>query len=159
MDKDNDIKIEEELNQTIADLNNLDNITINIDDTIIDLSGINSSMNYNSSLYSYGNVTINGSTGAVGSSGFFSNGNTILTGNNTGSLTQSSLRVNGGAEIDGDLKVKGVSILETLEKIEKRLCILRPDPEKLEHFTALKKAYEHYKTLEALCEIQSEEKE
>lgn len=149
MDKDNDIKIEEELH------------TINIDNAIIDLSGINSSMNYNSSLYSCGNLTINNSAGAVSSSGFFGNENTILTGNNTtfGSLTQPSLHVNGGAEIDGDLKVKGVSILETLEKIEKRLCILRPDPEKLEHFTALKKAYEHYKTLEALCEIQLEEKE
>jgi hypothetical protein len=40
-----------------------------------------------------------------------------------------------------------------LATIEKRLSILTPDPAKLEHFEALQKAYQHYKTLEALCEI------
>ena len=35
--------------------------------------------------------------------------------------------------------------------MEQRLSILVPDPEKLEKFEALKKAYEHYKTMEALC--------
>jgi hypothetical protein len=40
-----------------------------------------------------------------------------------------------------------------LTTIEKRLAILTPDPAKLEHFEALQKAYQHYKTLEALCEI------
>lgn len=46
---------------------------------------------------------------------------------------------------------------ERLETIEKRLNILVPDPKKLEKFEALKKAYEHYKHLEQLCEIQDEE--
>ena len=45
-----------------------------------------------------------------------------------------------------------------LEAIESRLNILVPDPEKLEKFEALKKAYEHYKHLEQLCEIEDEEK-
>jgi hypothetical protein len=40
-----------------------------------------------------------------------------------------------------------------LATIEKRLAILTPDPAKLEHFEALQKAYDHYKTLEALCEV------
>jgi hypothetical protein len=53
---------------------------------------------------------------------------------------------------NSDIQIKGVSILETLEKIEKRLHILRPDPEKLAHYESLRKAYEHYKILEALCE-------
>ena len=44
-----------------------------------------------------------------------------------------------------------------LETIEKRLNILVPDPKKLEKFEALKKAYEHYKQLEQLCEIEDEE--
>jgi hypothetical protein len=64
-----------------------------------------------------------------------------------------TLQVKGDAEFDGDVKIKGVSIAETLDTITKRLAILVPDPAKLEHFAALKKAYEHYKTLEALCEI------
>jgi hypothetical protein len=48
------------------------------------------------------------------------------------------------------------SIENRLDKIEKRLSILVPDPEKIEKFEALKKAYEHYKTLESLCELEEE---
>jgi hypothetical protein len=43
-----------------------------------------------------------------------------------------------------------------MEAMSKRLAILVPDPDKLEHFEALKKAYDHYKLLEALCEIPKE---
>ena len=46
-----------------------------------------------------------------------------------------------------------------MEKIESRLAILTPDPEKLEHFEALKKAYDHYKALEALCQLPKEDKD
>jgi len=38
-----------------------------------------------------------------------------------------------------------------LEGIEQRLSILVPDPKKLQQYEALQQAYEHYKTLEALC--------
>ena len=38
-----------------------------------------------------------------------------------------------------------------LETIEKRLSILTPDPKKLAKYEALQKAYEYYKTLEAMC--------
>lgn len=38
-----------------------------------------------------------------------------------------------------------------MEKVEGRLAILAPNLEKLEHFQALREAYEYYKTLEALC--------
>ena len=51
----------------------------------------------------------------------------------------------------GDLKVGGKSLKEFMTKMEERLAILVPDPERLEKFEALKKAYEHYKTMEALC--------
>lgn len=61
------------------------------------------------------------------------------------------LHVKGDAEFEGDIKVKGTSLTDRLAAIEKRLSILVPDPAKLEHYEALKKAYEHYKTLEALC--------
>ena len=72
---------------------------------------------------------------------------------------QSSLNVKGHAEFEGKVKVNGQDIGEFMETISKRLAILVPDPEKLEHFEALKKAYNHYKTLEALCELPKEEKE
>lgn len=57
----------------------------------------------------------------------------------------------GDADFKGDLKVNGKSIVETLNSIEKRLSILIPDPKKLAKYEALQKAYEHYKTLEAMC--------
>ena len=46
-----------------------------------------------------------------------------------------------------------------MTKMEQRLAILVPDPEKLEKFEALKKAYEHYKTMEALCFPDEKDKE
>ena len=107
--------------------------------------------------------------GAQGSSGSYmiSNGtggttwNTnpyVFSTNNTsiGSVANFSgagLHVTSDAEFDGDIKWKGRSLGEMLSTIEKRLAILTPDPAKLEHFEALQKAYKHYKTLEALCEI------
>jgi hypothetical protein len=45
---------------------------------------------------------------------------------------QSSLRVNGDADFDGDITVKGRSITQTLEKIEERLAILPPPNQELE---------------------------
>jgi hypothetical protein len=50
-----------------------------------------------------------------------------------------------------DITVDGKSLKEFMKKMEQRLAILVPDPKKLEKFEALKKAYEHYKTMESLC--------
>jgi hypothetical protein len=51
-----------------------------------------------------------------------------------------------------DITVDGKSLKEFMKKMEERLAILVPDPKKLEQFTALKKAYEHYKLMEQLCQ-------
>jgi hypothetical protein len=105
----------------------------------------------------YANVTISsgGTSGAVLT--------TTTSGYNWGSIiangSQPSLHVTGEAEFENDIKVKGVSISKALDDINKRLAILVPDPEKLEHFEALKKAYEHYKTLEALCQLPKKEQD
>lgn len=69
----------------------------------------------------------------------------------TSTGAQSQLQVTGDADIAGNLKVGGKDIAKSLENIEKRLAILVPDSSKLEKFEALKKAYDHYKLLEALC--------
>lgn len=135
----------------------IDTITIDVDDILkdtitIDSASLNNYIYSPSPSYTYSTINtsagFNGTWGAVGSSA-----SSILNTNKTG------LHVTSNAEFDGDVKIKGVSILETLDKIEKRLAILRPDPEKLEHFEALRKAYEHYKTLEALCELPTKEEE
>jgi hypothetical protein len=143
-----------------------DTITISgnaYDTTTFDYSNM-STASFNS--YSYGstipsNVTI--SSGGSGASGSFLtsglNGTSWSTLSSTGPSNPSSLSVKGDAEFEGDVKIKGVNIATILEDIQSRLAILVPDPAKLEHFAALKKAYEHYKMLEALCEIPKKENE
>lgn len=143
MDKDNEITID------VSDIT-LDDIlkdTITIDDSM-------SNYTYTSAIgatgSAYGTINITNSNAGY-------NGTWVTTAGSLFSGGSSGLHVSSDARFDGDVKIKGVSILETLEKIEKRLAILRPDPEKLAHFESLRKAYEHYKTLEALCELPSKE--
>jgi hypothetical protein len=147
-------------------------ITIDVQDELtgdmfIDSTSMNS---YN---YSYNtipsSITISGSSssnyGAVGSSGSFltSGLNGTSWSNTNWSIGSSSttptpgLKVSGDAEFEGKVMINGRNISEFMETISNRLAILQPDPAKLEHFAALKKAYEHYKTLEALCEIPKKE--
>ena len=54
-------------------------------------------------------------------------------------------------DADADITIGGRSMKKILEGIEQRLSILVPDPKKLERYEALRQAYEHYRTLEALC--------
>jgi hypothetical protein len=60
---------------------------------------------------------------------------------------------------NGDIKIGNQSLKEFMVKMEERLAILVPDPAKLEKFQALKKAYEHYKLMEQLCQEQPKEEE
>lgn len=153
MDDEKDIPA---LSSTQIDTINLDDILSTIDTTAMANSTFYSSPTYSyttgaTGSQSYGNITINTSAGLNGTWGAV--GSSIMNSSSAG------LHVTSNAQFDGDVKIKGVSILETLNKIEKRLSILRPDPEKLAHFESLKKAYEHYKTLEALCELPEKDKE
>jgi hypothetical protein len=92
---------------------------------------------------------------AAGANGTWKTSPYVFTTNNTnvGNISGAGLHVSSDAEFDGDIKWKGRSLGDLLTTIEKRLAILTPDPAKLEHFEALQKAYKHYKTLEALCEL------
>lgn len=76
----------------------------------------------------------------------------ILTGSNGidwGTVTVSAdtvntLHVNGDASIEGDLKIKGKSVADSLDRIEERLAILRPNEEleaKWENLRGLRQAY------------------
>ena len=64
---------------------------------------------------------------------------------------QGALQVRGDAEFGGKVMINGQDLAQSLEKIQQRLSILVPDPKLLEKYDALRQAYEHYKTLEALC--------
>jgi len=62
-------------------------------------------------------------------------------------IQEGDLKINEG----GDIKIGNRSLKTFMDTMEKRLAILQPDPTKLEKFEALRKAYEHYKTMESLC--------
>ena len=67
-----------------------------------------------------------------------------------------TLEVKGDANFEGDLKIKGKSIVESLERIEEQLAILRPNEEleaKWENLRGLRKAY-----MELEAEIKEKEK-
>jgi hypothetical protein len=108
--------------------------------------------NYSTSLP----ITNAGPVGAAPNVTIASGGTASAWSSSMSSYTSSSsgnLRVRGDAEIEGDIKWQGRSLTEMFNNIERRLAILVPDPNKLEQFEALKKAYNHYKVLEALCEL------
>lgn len=49
-----------------------------------------------------------------------------------------------------NITIQGRRLSVVIEEIQKRLNILVPDPAKIEKYTALQEAYNHYKALEAL---------
>ena len=139
--------------------------TIKAEDVLTDTITIDTSnMGATGSSYFFNTTAgLNGTSGSyLTSTGA---GGTVWTTNNTspwsiGNVNYNpspGLKVNGDAEFEGKVMINGRNISEFMETISKRLAILVPDPAKLEHFEALKKAYQHYKTLEALCEIPKEE--
>jgi hypothetical protein len=104
------------------------------------VGGINSINNINSTWH----------TGTTGTSGQYYTVGT--NGNNWNSPSTINISNTGIDMAAGtDIKVDGKSLKEFMTKMEQRLSILVPDPEKLEKFEALKRAYEHYKTMESLC--------
>jgi hypothetical protein len=58
------------------------------------------------------------------------------------------LKVQGDAEFDGDVKIKGRNISEMFEKIEQRLAILHPNEKLEEKWEELKKLGDAYRALE-----------
>ena len=146
----------EELKRALEDVS-IENFKEQKEEKEVELTIDTSSIDWAKLLYSNGSTASAATISTVASSGNWSfsgsNGNLFSTGPSgiINSNHPSSLHVKGDAEFEGDIKVKGTSLTDRLSAIEKRLSILVPDPEKLEHYEALRKAYEHYKTLEALC--------
>ena len=118
------------------------------------------------SMYSSGTITLPTTTitnggytiGATGSSGqFYTTGTNGHNWNNppTVNITGTGIDMAAGT----DITVDGKSLKTFMNKMEERLAILIPDPKKLEQFEALKKAYEHYKLMESLCQEQPKEED
>lgn len=133
--------------------------TITISDTMASTITLPSS-----SSYTFNAVGAGGAVGATGSTISTSNWSSAYTISGIGTNTFSGATVNidsNGIDMkEGtDIKIDGKSLKEFMTKMEQRLAILVPDPERLDKFEALKKAYEHYKTMEALCFPEKEDQE
>jgi hypothetical protein len=64
------------------------------------------------------------------------------------SLQGASLSVKGDANFEGDIKVKGKSLVDAIEKIEERLAILHPNPDIEDKWDELKELGKRYRELE-----------
>jgi hypothetical protein len=132
----------------------------------ISYSGGVDTITMNGSMYSSGTITLPTTTitnggytiGSTGSSGqFYTTGTNGHNWNNppTVNITGTGIDMAAGT----DISIDGKSLKTFMNKMEERLAILVPDPKKLEQFEALKKAYEHYKLMESLCQEQPKEEE
>jgi hypothetical protein len=164
------------------DLNDSD-IEITSESTTIDLSGYGAAQStYSISGYGTDTITLDPSTmwtgsittpsvttinsinsghytiGSAGTSGqFYTSTGTGSNWNNppTVNISNTGIDMKSGT----DIKIDGKSLKQFMDKMEERLAILIPDPAKLEKFEALKKAYEHYKLMEKLCQELPQEEE
>jgi hypothetical protein len=64
-------------------------------------------------------------------------------------LNGATLKVNGNADFEGEVTIKGKSLTDMLEKIDERLAILHPNPELEDRWDELKELGKRYKELEA----------
>ena len=128
-----------------------------VDTITIDTSNMYSSntitLPSSSNTFTYSGATV----GSITSINNISNNSQWTTGTNGYQFnnTPNTVNINStGIEMAAgtDIKVDGKSLKEFMNKMEERLAILVPDPKKLEQFAALKKAYEHYKLMEKLCQ-------
>ena len=84
------------------------------------------------------------------------NWNTITTGTGIDTITlsdwstvqPSTLEVKGDANFEGDIKIKGKSLVDSLEKIEEKLAILRPNEQLEEKWEELRNLRKQYMELE-----------
>jgi len=66
----------------------------------------------------------------------------------TGDYANSSLQVKGDANFEGDVKIKGKSLVDLINNIEQRLAILHPNTELENKWEDLKKLGDMYRQLE-----------
>jgi len=63
--------------------------------------------------------------------------------------TPNTLQVKGDAEFEGEVKIKGKSLTDTLSKLEERLAILHPNEKLEEKWGKLRELRKQYRELEA----------
>jgi hypothetical protein len=100
-------------------------------------------------------ATITGTNNPGGTFSINSNTNASSWGTITASTSPASIHVTGNAEIEGDLKIQGISLqqqikelTEKITSIDERLAILRPNPELEKRWDKLRLLREQYMEME-----------
>jgi hypothetical protein len=121
-----------------------DSISITLDNTMADQITLSSAgasgsilTSGNTSPYNYNYNWVTTSTGT----------DTITLGDYFNNLNN-TLQVQGDANFEGDVKIKGKSLVESLEKIEEKLAILHPNIELEEKWEQLRELRRQYMELE-----------
>lgn len=94
-------------------------------------------------------TSLNGSMTTTVSGAFGPVGQSSLNWGSLASPVHPSMRVSGDAEFDGDVKIKGKSLSELMERIEARLGVIHPNNELEERWEELRQLSVRYKELEA----------
>jgi hypothetical protein len=97
-------------------------------------------------------TTVTGTSINVGSTLYPNITNPLISKNNNvtiGDSSDSVLTIKGNAEFDGDIKLKGKSLDETLIRIEQRLAILHVNTRLEKKWKKLKELGDQYRELEA----------
>jgi hypothetical protein len=135
------------------------NSTTNTITWVTSATGLNgpTGIDYSQNTVTNGGYYISPNTAPIGSAysnihSYINWANLTFTDNYTGNVVS----IKGDAEIDGDLKIKGVSLSDRLDKIEERLSILRPNEELEAKWEELRELSRRYKEVEA--EIKDKEK-
>ena len=130
--------------------NSMNTISLSADDDTIDTLTVTDS----TSLTGSGSGLYWGMNGTSASPGqvYTTNGTNAGWGNisiSEPNIKGATLKVNGDADFEGEVTIKGKKLSEMFEKIEERLAILHPNPELEDKWDELKELSKRYKELEA----------
>lgn len=121
----------------------IDGLTIEINDDSVDQTSYDSSL-----IWATGQNTSIIGGGMHYPTISITDGSNYNWGSETISASSAGLKVNGDAEISGELKIGGLNLTERLDKIEERLAILHPNSELEQRWEQLKSLGEQYRELE-----------
>jgi hypothetical protein len=75
---------------------------------------------------------------------------------NSPSISGKTLLINGNSEFNGDVKIKGRSLIDFMNSLEQRLNILQPNPAMEAEWDQLRELGDRYRELEQQCKEKSD---
>lgn len=104
--------------------------------------------NMNNQFFDISSIDLSSANSTITITNPYSSGDYTFASISTNTTKQEALSVTGDAEFHGDLKIKGKSLSESLNNIERRLAILNPNTELESEWEKLKELGDQYRKLE-----------